>query len=84
MRRELVRSDRAQRHGAPPGDEIAGFARDWPYLVIAQWISAIDKIATKPKADKGATDAQRDLRTRLGAACWDPADTARGGRAGTG
>lgn len=51
--------------------EIAPFASSEDALVIAQWISTIDKIATKPKGDKKPTQAQRDLRERLGEAGWD-------------
>ncbi|SUS05702.1 conserved hypothetical protein [uncultured Defluviicoccus sp.] len=54
--------------------EIAPFASSEDALVIAQWISTIDKIATKPKGDKKPTQAQRDLRDlreRLGKAGWD-------------
>lgn len=49
--------------------DIAAFARTHDELVIAQWISAIDKIATKPRTG-GATEEQRDFRQRLGEAAW--------------
>lgn len=50
--------------------EIVPFANSHDELVIAQWISTIDKIATKPHRDKGATKAQRTLRDKLGKAAW--------------
>ena len=46
------------------------FTRTHPGLVIAQWISIIDKIATKPSGTKGASQDQRDFRNRLGNAAW--------------
>ncbi len=39
--------------------------------MMAQWISAIDKIATKPTGKQGATQAQCALRQKLGQAAWD-------------
>lgn len=39
-------------------------------LIIAQWISIIDKIAKKPKKGK-ATKSQFELRDNLGKACWE-------------
>jgi hypothetical protein len=50
--------------------EIADFAANHDELVIAQWISIIDKIATKPRGKNGATAAQRALREKLGEAAW--------------
>ncbi len=51
--------------------DVPQFARSDDRLVIAQWISAIDKIARKPaSSDKKPTPEQRDLRERLGKACW--------------
>ncbi len=57
----------------PATREVEDFASRHPELLINQWISAIDKIATKPKADKNATKAkptaeQRALRHALGEA----------------
>ncbi|WP_299592256.1 type VI-A CRISPR-associated RNA-guided ribonuclease Cas13a [uncultured Tateyamaria sp.] len=40
-------------------------------MVISQWISTIDKIASKPFGSAGATQRQRDFRERLGAASLD-------------
>ena len=48
--------------------EIGEFAEIHPELVIAQWISAIDKIAAKPKGDRKPTPQQREFRRRLGKA----------------
>jgi len=39
-------------------------------LVIAQWISIVDKIARKPSGRNKPTREQRDLREKLGNACW--------------
>lgn len=49
---------------------INTFAREHPDLVIAQWVSIIDKIAKKPKHGKKATQTQQMLRHKIGAACW--------------
>lgn len=51
-------------------DDIPEFARSHDELVIAQWISAIDKIASKPDGRNQPTHEQRDLRNRIGNACW--------------
>lgn len=48
--------------------EIGAFAETHPELVIAQWISAIDKIAAKPKGGRKPTPQQREFRRRLGKA----------------
>lgn len=50
--------------------EIGEFAESHDELVIAQWISAIDKIARKPAGAKKATEEQRAFRNRLGESCW--------------
>lgn len=50
---------------------IPTFAAGHDELVIAQWISTIDKIATKPKGNKEPTPRQRALREKLGKAGWD-------------
>jgi hypothetical protein len=42
--------------------DIEGFARSDDRLVIAQWISAIDKIASKPNGDRAPTKEQRAFR----------------------
>jgi hypothetical protein len=55
--------------GALERDLIA-FAGTHDALVIAQWISTIDKIATKPRGSKRPTAMQRDLRQELGEAAW--------------
>lgn len=55
---------------------LSTFATEHPELVIAQWISALDKIATKPnpnaqnKHKRRATVTQFDLRETLGHAAW--------------
>lgn len=66
LRRVLVeKTEKRAEH-----DDIPKFARSHDELVIAQWISTIDKIASKPDKGKRPTPEQRDLRTRLGNACW--------------
>lgn len=50
---------------------IEKFAQSHDELVIAQWISAIDKIARKPAGkNDGPTKEQRAFRKRLGNAAW--------------
>jgi hypothetical protein len=50
--------------------EIKQFARAHQELIIAQWISTIDKIATKPNGMTKPTQEQRNFRDALGKACW--------------
>lgn len=50
--------------------EIGKFAETHPELVIAQWISAIDKIAAKPYGNKKPTPEQWQFRQRLGKAAF--------------
>lgn len=50
--------------------EIPDFAGSNDRLVIAQWISVIDKIARKPTARKKPTPVQRAFRHKLGNVCW--------------
>lgn len=50
--------------------DLPQFARSYNELVIAQWISAIDKIARKPAGRKKPTSKQRAFRHKLGNACW--------------
>ncbi|MBT3070012.1 type VI-A CRISPR-associated RNA-guided ribonuclease Cas13a [Rhodomicrobium sp. Az07] len=65
LRRVLIANSapRAER-------EVTEFAASHNELVIAQWISTIDKIACKPTGDKKPTTAQQKFRDRLGEACW--------------
>lgn len=51
--------------------DIPAFASGHDALVIAQWISVLDRIATKPMDNNGPTDRQRAFRDRLGAAAWE-------------
>ena len=51
--------------------DVASFAESHPELVVAQWISAIDKIAAKPKPGDKPTAEQRCLREKLGRAAFD-------------
>ena len=50
--------------------DVPEFARSHDELVIAQWISTIDKIARKPAGKNKPSPAQYALRTKLGNACW--------------
>ncbi len=71
LRRVLGRRPDPAKDIAPDNrHDIETFARSHDALVIAQWISAIDKIAAKPKGENGATEEQRKFRERLGAAAW--------------
>ena len=63
-RRLLLRPDHAD------GREIPDFADGHPELLVAQWISAIDRIACKPAGSKKPTPEQRRLREALGGAAW--------------
>jgi hypothetical protein len=49
---------------------IEDFALSHDELIIAQWISSIDKIATKPSGNNGPTDEQRCLRQNIGNAAF--------------
>lgn len=49
--------------------DLPAFARDDPHILIAQWISAIDKVIHKPK--NNASPDLRAVRQSLGAACWE-------------
>ena len=65
---------RKSRLGAPNDTpvDIVKFTQNHPQLVIAQWISAIDKIASKPKrGDKKPTPEQLRLRQQLGEAALE-------------
>ena len=72
-----TRADREQRRliekagdGKDKAD-IVQFAQETPELLVAQWASALDKIAAKPRGTEKPTEAQRDFRERLGGAFWD-------------
>lgn len=51
--------------------DVKEFAETHPELIIAQWISAIDKIATKPGNGKKPTPEQRRFREKIGQAAFD-------------
>ncbi len=72
LRRRIRRKD---ERGLPADDlaDMAPFAESHPALVIAQWISAIDKIAAKPGPGKNKkpTPEQRGLRETLGRAAFE-------------
>jgi hypothetical protein len=50
--------------------DIPAFASSHDELVIAQWISTIDKIARKPAGRKKPSAEQRAFRHKLGNVCW--------------
>jgi len=61
-----------QQTSDSPSRKIPEFSVGHDQLVIGQWISIIDKIATKPKNSRArATQEQHKLRTALGRACWE-------------
>lgn len=70
--KRVLRRRRDPAKGADPSKpiDIGKFALAHDELVVAQWISAIDKIAAKPSGNDGATDEQRAFRDRLGDAAW--------------
>jgi hypothetical protein len=69
-RRRVLHLNQAVRNGPSGEADIPEFAGSHDELVIAQWISAIDKIASKPKQGGQATEEQRNLREALGDAAW--------------
>ena len=59
----------AENQSTPKDSQnLPAFAQDDPHILIAQWISAIDKVIHKPKNNASAD--LRDARQRLGDACW--------------
>lgn len=50
---------------------VREFARTHPTLVLAQWISCIDKIITRPHGDGRPSQDQWALRNTLGQNAWD-------------
>ena len=46
------------------------FCREHPALVLAQWISIVDKIARKPSGQSKPSEAQRKFRQKIGAVLW--------------
>lgn len=46
------------------------FTQTHPKLVVAQWISCIDKIITRPEGNSSPSEDQWFLRNALGAAAW--------------
>lgn len=58
------------RDGMHSPRDLKDFVLTHNEILIAQWISTIDKIATKPGLGNGPTDEQRNFRNRLGNAAW--------------
>ena len=50
---------------------VPAFAQDDLHIIIAQWISALDKVIAKPRGTNKASPGLYDLRDKLGNACWD-------------
>jgi len=72
-RKERIgRNEALLRTRIDPGTaaDIEASVRTNDRLVITQWVSTIDKIATKPAGTNGPTTEQRTFRERLGAAAW--------------
>ena len=74
--REIVprpksREQAASQSARPHPLAIPAFAEDDPYIIIAQWISALDKIIAKPRGTDKASRELYDLRDKLGNACWN-------------
>ncbi len=53
------------------GRELPDFAESEPKLIIAQWISAIDKVIPKPRGRKKPSPKLYKLREELGKFCWE-------------
>lgn len=51
--------------------DVREFAKTHPTLVIAQWISCIDKIITRPHGDGKPTQEQWALRNTIGHHAWN-------------
>ena len=68
LTRQLLFDDKDARSISPRA--IAPFLCEDISAVLAQWISAIDKIATKPAHGKLPTAVQRALRSRIGDEVW--------------
>jgi hypothetical protein len=46
------------------------FATSDPSIILAQWVSAIDKVAAKPTGGKLASSRQKEFRQKLGEEVW--------------
>ena len=46
------------------------FCREHPALILAQWISIVDKIARKPSGRSKPSEAQHQFRKRIGEVLW--------------
>ncbi len=57
--------------------DISQLAAETPELLLAHWISMIDKIITKPKPNGKASPDQRRLRAGLAKAAWDKLSATR-------
>ena len=53
------------------GRELPYFAESEPKLIIAQWISAIDKVIPKPSGRSKPSPKLYKLREELGKFCWE-------------
>jgi hypothetical protein len=51
--------------------DVREFAKTHPTLVIAQWISCIDKIITRPQGDGKPSSEQWNLRNAIGHHAWN-------------
>lgn len=69
--RPKSREQAASQSARPHSCAIPDFAEDDPHIIIAQWISALDKIIAKPRGTNKASRELHGLRDKLGNACWD-------------
>ena len=69
--RPKSREPAASQSARPNPLAIPAFAEDNPHIIIAQWISALDKVIAKPRGTHKASRELYDLRDKLGNACWD-------------
>ena len=74
--REIVprpksREQAASQSARPYPLAIPAFAQDDPHIIIAQWISALDKVIAKPRGTNKASRELYGLRDELGNACWN-------------
>ena len=72
--RSVVKRGEERRKLVPRTESLCAipdFAKNNPHIIIAQWISALDKIIAKPRGTHKASPGLYDLRDKLGNACWD-------------
>ena len=76
---QRVLQQKPDKHGKTHTHTLESFSLEHTELIIAQWISTLDKIANKPhqaSKTKGASFAQYQLRDSLGKAIKQRLDAA--------